>query len=368
MSDSNTIEHVASIVDDAGNQVPLTAEQFGNYVAKNYGTYNFMFKQSFFDYHDSHIMNDVRAKLKAGLDEVSCDYIDRFEYLLYFQRVQGQALLRTDMFWTEVDKALLERNREWVARGEPAFLQQVNQDWSTSYTNFYGMYDVLPIKTKVPLSSLAQIERLKPLQADADGMVEVNYQDRINGKAVIDAGGFVGDTIFLFRDLFYSSKIHSFEPVKKNFAYLTTYVEADIKSGRVIPVNKGLGDKAGILRFSGSRQDADATASSANDYGQEELYEEAEVTTIDLYAQENNLDVGIIKVDVEGFEPEIIKGAVQTIRSQRPLLVIAIYHNAPEFYELKSFIESLNLGYKFAIRRSNLCVPSTDLVLVAYPD
>ncbi len=368
MTQSPQQEFVASIINDNGQRVQLTAEQFGRYVVNRYDTYDFMFKQSFFDYQDSHIMKDVRAKLKSGLDAVSCEYIDRFEYLLHFQRVQGQALLRTDMFWTETDLALLARNREWVARGEPAFLQQVNQDWSTSYTNIYGMYDVMPIQTKVPLASLAQIERAKPLVADEQGLVEVNYQDRINGKAVIDAGGFVGDTIMLFRDLFYSSRIHSFEPVKKNFAYLTSYVAADIESGRVIPVNKGLGDKPGMLRFSGTRQEADATASSANDYGQESLYEEAEVTTIDIYAKENNLDVGIIKVDVEGFEPEIIMGALESIRTQRPLLVIAMYHNAPEFYELKPFIESLNLGYNFCIRRSNLCVPSTDLVLVAYPD
>ena len=70
----------------------------------------------------------------------------------------------------------------------------------------------------------------------------------------------------------------------------------------------------------------------------------------------------------EGFEVEIVKGALDTIKSQRPLLVVAIYHNAPEFYELKSYLEDLNLGYKFCIRRSTLGSPSTDLVLIAYPD
>lgn len=355
---SETNEAFAYIVDSNGNKVGLNAEELGRFVIENYATYDFMFKQNFFDYQDTHAMAPIRAKLKEGLDAVSCDYIDRFEYLLNFQRVSDQALIKSDMFWTETDKALLERNREIVASWQIPLLQQVNQDFSTAYTNLYGMYEVLGLAKK-STSGVSSYEQ-----------EELSYMEFINGKVVIDAGGFIGDTVVLFKDIFEKSKIFSFEPVKKNYDFLCNFVKPFIENGQVVPVQKGLGSQKGTLRFSGTRAEAaaDATASSYYDYANPELYEEAEVVTIDDYAKEHGLEVGLIKVDVEGAEVDIIKGALNTIKTYKPLLVIAIYHNAAEFYELKPYLESLNLGYKFCIRRSNICVPSTDLVLVAYQD
>ena len=83
---------------------------------------------------------------------------------------------------------------------------------------------------------------------------------------------------------------------------------------------------------------------------------------------EHSLEVGLIKLDVEGAEPEIIQGALNTIKSQKPLLIIAWYHTPEEFYELKPYLESLNLGYKFKVRRSSLALPLTDTVLIAYQE
>ena len=48
--------------------------------------------------------------------------------------------------------------------------------------------------------------------------------------------------------------------------------------------------------------------------------------------------------DVEGFEPEVIRGALETIKKSHPVLVLSFYHTPEEFYEIKSYIESLNLG------------------------
>lgn len=72
-------------------------------------------------------------------------------------------------------------------------------------------------------------------------------------------------------------------------------------------------------------------------------------------------------MDVEGFEPHIVRGALNTIRTQRPVLAISIYHTPEEFYELKPFLESLGLNYQFQIRRNSLCAPLFDIVLIGYP-
>ena len=140
----------------------------------------------------------------------------------------------------------------------------------------------------------------------------------------------------------------------------------DIKAGNILTHKKGPGEKPGTIRLSRTRSTADATASMAIDcHKGDDFYEDVEVITLDDYVREHNLDVGLIKVDVEGFEPEVIRGALETIKKSHPVLVLAFYHTPEEFYELKSYIESLNLGYRFQVRRSSICLPLTDLVLIA---
>lgn len=64
------------------------------------------------------------------------------------------------------------------------------------------------------------------------------------------------------------------------------------------------------------------------------------VTTLDSY---NLTNVGLIKIDVEGFELEVLKGGLNTIKSQRPVLYIE--DDRPQNSRaLREFI--LGLGYQ----------------------
>ena len=80
--------------------------------------------------------------------------------------------------------------------------------------------------------------------------------------------------------------------------------------------------------------------------------EKIEITTIDDYVEKNNIEVGLIKSDIEGAELSLLRGAINTIKQQKPVLVISIYHNTNDFFEIKKLIESLNLGYKFKIEKN----------------
>src|SRR5690606_21116863 len=49
------------------------------------------------------------------------------------------------------------------------------------------------------------------------------------------------------------------------------------------------------------------------------------ITNLDSFVQENNLaNVSVIKMDIEGYEHELLKGAKYTLSSQRPLLFIEL--------------------------------------------
>lgn len=67
--------------------------------------------------------------------------------------------------------------------------------------------------------------------------------------------------------------------------------------------------------------------------------EEVEIITLDSYVAEHKIQVGFIKVDIEGFEMEFLKGAKETICTQKPTMLISIYHSLNDFFEIKPLIE-----------------------------
>ena len=80
-----------------------------------------------------------------------------------------------------------------------------------------------------------------------------------------------------------------------------------------------------------------------------ERQETIQLITLDSYVREYKLNVGLIKTDLEGFEQPFLRGAENIIKTQRPTLLISIYHCADDFFKIKPMIESWNLGYKFRI-------------------
>lgn len=53
--------------------------------------------------------------------------------------------------------------------------------------------------------------------------------------------------------------------------------------------------------------------------------------TLDEYVDSENIEIGLIKVDIEGAERNFLKGAKKTICEQKPILLISIYHSAEDF-------------------------------------
>jgi hypothetical protein len=136
--------------------------------------------------------------------------------------------------------------------------------------------------------------------------------------------------------------------------------------GQIEPVKFGLGKdikKQNILLM------GDASTlkyDNSNDKIIDGHYEEINITTLDTYITEHDeLKIGLIKVDIEGFEQEFLAGARSTIHTQKPAMLISIYHNADDFFNIKTIIEGWNLGYKFKIRQGMHTFPVIETVLIA---
>ena len=77
--------------------------------------------------------------------------------------------------------------------------------------------------------------------------------------------------------------------------------------------------------------------------------EKVPVITLDEYVREHPLQVGLIKSDLEGMEQDFLLGAKETITTQKPVLLLSMYHNDRDFFGLKPLLESWDVGYHFKV-------------------
>ena len=71
-----------------------------------------------------------------------------------------------------------------------------------------------------------------------------------------------------------------------------------------------------------------------------------------------------IKIDIEGSEASLLKGATNIIKRDRPILLLAIYHKWDDIFKLQNYLINLNLEYKFYIRHYSLSVAKTILYCI----
>ena len=175
---------------------------------------------------------------------------------------------------------------------------------------------------------------------------ELTTLDSVRNKDIIDAGGYVGDTALLFSS--YTDKsIHVFEASPSNMDIIRETIRLN-HLDNIVPVSKALGEESGTATFSlGERNSCNSLVERPGYNYPNHI--EVPVITLDDYVRENNLEVGLIKVDIEGGEQLLLKGAVETIRTQHPILLISIYHSANDFFEIKPMIEKMCDKYTFRI-------------------
>ncbi len=162
----------------------------------------------------------------------------------------------------------------------------------------------------------------------------------LNGnEGYLDLGAYRGDTVEEF--LHYCgnkyNSVTAVEPDRRTFKKLTEYLENIPKSEAF---QKAIYSESKTLIFS-SKAGRQSTISSKG--------EKIEATTVDELCVDKS--VTYIKMDVEGAEKEAIKGAENTLKTQKPKLNIALYHKSADIFEIPLQIAKINSEYKFHIRR-----------------
>ena len=101
-------------------------------------------------------------------------------------------------------------------------------------------------------------------------------------------------------------------------------------------------------------------------FSKEDVQKNSNIITVNTVALDDFLSEKptLIKMDIEGFELDALKGAQNIIRSYKPKLAICIYHKPEDIFEIIHYIRSLEPQYKFKVKHHSGCIWET--VLYAY--
>ncbi|MCF7954708.1 MAG: FkbM family methyltransferase [Phycisphaerae bacterium] len=313
---------------------------------------NYIKLQSFWVTAWSQYLKDRDARslllpMCPGLDRISLEYLDRIVWLY-------KRFFDDDMLF---EKTTIDQRYAWCAediRKAPLFEQFKVEKMPAIEAKYNLPSDLFNIYLFFNKYCLDE--------------VDTDISSRIDGKTIVDGGAFIGDSAIMFCDNYAPKNILAFEPAYGSFEILKQVLAKSNLQDKVIPVFKGLGDRPDSMRLRNTGTDvvnAGATFSTCMD-NIPEVGDEVEISTIDAEVSAGNYQVGLIKLDIEGFEKKAIEGALETIKRDKPVLIISLYHNPVDFFEIKPLLESLDLGYKFMVRRSEAIIPLGDIILIAY--
>ena len=170
------------------------------------------------------------------------------------------------------------------------------------------------------------------------------------GMVILDVGANIGDTALHFSKIAGNEgRVICFEPDLNNFKKLSSNVQLN-KCSNIILVNAGLGNENKQVRLfrvspdnKGMNRILDIDSTDAN-------YSIIEIKRADDVMKELKIEkADLIKIDVEGFEFEVLKGAEKIISISKPILFIEIDDNnlrGNNTTPQQIFLFLKNLGYK----------------------
>jgi FkbM family methyltransferase len=146
-----------------------------------------------------------------------------------------------------------------------------------------------------------------------------------DSEVILDVGANIGCTAILFGEL--STSVHAFEPSQSTFAFLEKNI---LRSGlrNVFLQDIGLGEEPGeyTLTFFPSNR-AGGFVSNQTQASAGHTVENIVIRQMDEVVQSLNLQrVDFIKIDVEGFEGHVLRGATQTLSTHSPVVVLELNH------------------------------------------
>lgn len=168
-----------------------------------------------------------------------------------------------------------------------------------------------------------------------------------NGDVIIDCGTFDGSTAFdMLKEANWNNentKVYSFDASLK-------FLKEQHKHEKISFIEKALfyqTCKVNFHEYPGI--EAPGSFTTELNHNKSSSKNIVQATSIDDFCRKNKISrVNYIKMDVEGSEPEVLKGALKTIDKYKPRMAVSIYHKLEHHWELPMYVLEKFPFYKMA--------------------
>jgi FkbM family methyltransferase len=163
-------------------------------------------------------------------------------------------------------------------------------------------------------------------------------------EVFVDCGSFDGDTVTSFSRHWQGTFRHIFalEPDPANRTALNRTIEKLGLSRRVTVLPYAAGNESGPISFAFS-------GSAGSHRVQDSSAPAVECRKLDDISWE--FPPTYIKMDIEGSEPEALRGAAQVLQQHRPVVAACTYHRAEHSWAIPNLIHTIVPDYKIFLRR-----------------
>ena len=161
--------------------------------------------------------------------------------------------------------------------------------------------------------------------------IYTSYRDFIptQDDIVVDVGAQYGDYAVLCAGYYKVKKAYCFEPLNSNFKEIEKNIKLN-KLKNISAYNVALGSENKMIKITYNGDMAGIEGGRT---------QKTYLKTLDSY----RLKPTILKIDVEGFEMDVLRGAVKTIKRYHPKIIIET-HTSKLRKEVLSFLD--DIGYK----------------------
>lgn len=162
----------------------------------------------------------------------------------------------------------------------------------------------------------------------------------INKNVFVDVGAFEGETTLAWHKLYKTEieEIYLYEPDECNYKFcLDTLKKNRIQSATLKKM--GVGDSNNQLSFSSGKGCGSKVSTDGLDIIQQ--------TTLD---EDIKCKISYIKMDIEGYEIQAIKGARQHLMNDDTSLAVCTYHYLSDIWKIAEELDSYREDYKFYLR------------------
>jgi len=174
------------------------------------------------------------------------------------------------------------------------------------------------------------------------------------GDVILDVGANIGYySLTLANTLKGNCTVYSIEPVPATFARLKNHIRLNNYECCIDPCQIALSDRtyetSMLVRVGGNSGSATLSCHGKNEV-------KVNVDTLDNFCEQKNVrTIQFIKIDVEGFEPSVLRGGLKTIEEMAPIILLEV--DPPllrmakaSFEELKSILSKLGYSLYYADR------------------